>query len=86
MVWCQEDAANMGAWTFVYPRLMNILDELDGKRPVYAGRKASASSATGLLANHHKEQAELVERTLTANINDIPQPFVRPKKDRRKKD
>ena len=33
VVWCQEDPANMGAWTFAYPRLMNILDELDGKRP-----------------------------------------------------
>ncbi|MDP6787284.1 MAG: 2-oxoglutarate dehydrogenase E1 component [Rhodospirillales bacterium] len=80
VVWCQEDPANMGAWTFVYPRLMNILDELGGKRPVYAGRKASASPATGLLANHQKEQAELVEWALTAKIDDIPQPFRRPKK------
>ena len=86
VVWCQEDPANMGAWTFAYPRLMNILDELGGKRPVYVGRKASASPATGLLANHQKEQAELVERALTANIEDIPQPFVRPKKDRGNKD
>ncbi len=88
VVWCQEDPANMGAWTFAYPRLMNILDELGGKagRPVYVGRKASASPATGLLANHQKEQAELVERALTANIDDIPQPFVRPKKDRGNKD
>ena len=82
VTWCQEDPANMGAWTFVYPRLMNILDELDGKtrRPVYVGRKASASPATGLLANHQKEQAELVEWALAANIDDIPQPFRRPKK------
>jgi len=88
VVWCQEDPANMGAWTFAYPRLMNILDELGGKagRPIYAGRKASASPATGLLANHQKEQAELVERALTTSIDDIPQPFVRPKKDRGNKD
>jgi 2-oxoglutarate dehydrogenase E1 component len=82
VVWCQEDPANMGAWTFVYPRLMNLLDELRGKaeRPVYAGRKASASPATGLLANHQKEQAELVEWALAASVDDIPQPFRRPKK------
>ena len=62
--------------------------ELDGKarRPVYVGRKASASPATGLLATHQKEQAEVVEWALAANIDDIPQPFLRPKKDLRKKD
>ena len=79
VVWCQEEPANMGAWTFVYPRIENILDGLGRKvsRPVFAGRKASASPATGLARVHLEEQAELVERALNAKLETIPQPFRR---------
>ncbi len=50
LVWCQEEPANAGAWTFVLPRLINILEELqrDALLPTYVGRKAAASPATGL--------------------------------------
>ncbi len=79
MVWCQEEPANMGYWTFVYPRLDNIVGELRGPaiRPVYAGRRASASPATGLLKNHKAEQGALLEQALMAPIETIPQPFRR---------
>ena len=48
LVWCQEEPANAGAWTFVLPRMINILEELkrDPILPTYVGRKASASPAT----------------------------------------
>ena len=33
-------------------------------RPLYAGRKASAATATGLAKNHTKQQAALVAEAL----------------------
>jgi 2-oxoglutarate dehydrogenase E1 component len=56
-VWVQEESQNMGAWTFVAPRLQELLG-----RPIpYVGRDASASPATGSKVVHDREQAELVE-------------------------
>src|SRR5881394_3091157 len=55
-VWCQEEPENMGAWTFIKPRLRTIFcTEI-----AYAGREASASPAVGALARHKREQARLV--------------------------
>jgi 2-oxoglutarate dehydrogenase E1 component len=80
VIWCQEEPANMGAWTFVAPRLESILAEAGGKavRPVYAGRAAAASPATGLAKVHRQEQDTLVDRALRTDIGSIPQPFGRP--------
>ena len=80
VVWCQEEPANMGAWTFVIPRLGNILDELgmkNAKRPYYVGRPASASPATGLYRKHVEEQTKLVSEVLTGDLATIRQPFHR---------
>jgi 2-oxoglutarate dehydrogenase E1 component len=55
-VWCQEEPENMGAWTFIEPRLRTLFcTEI-----AYAGREASASPAVGALARHKREQARLV--------------------------
>jgi 2-oxoglutarate dehydrogenase E1 component len=55
-VWCQEEPQNMGAWSFIEPRLRTIFcTEI-----AYAGRDASASPAVGALARHKREQAALV--------------------------
>jgi 2-oxoglutarate dehydrogenase E1 component len=70
----------MGCWTFIFPRLDNILVELGGnkaRRPVYAGRPAAASPATGMAKVHQKEQARLVEAALTAALKSLQQPFLR---------
>ena len=77
VVWCQEEAANMGGWTFASPRLADIVDELGAKRgrPIYCGRAASASPATGLAKVHAAEQKTIVDRCLAAAAKDIPQPF-----------
>ncbi|OIR06216.1 2-oxoglutarate dehydrogenase E1 component [mine drainage metagenome] len=79
VVWCQEEPANMGCWTFVDRRLEFILEELDHKsrKPVYVGRKAAASPATGLNKTHVYEQALLVEQALTGAVFTLPQPFRR---------
>ena len=54
----------MGAWTFVAPRLQ----ELMGRHFQYVGRDASASPATGSHAVHDREQAELVEAAIGAAL------------------
>jgi len=65
-VWCQEEPQNAGAWTFVDRRIEDVLSglEVKGKRPIYAGRKEAAATATGLLKRHNKEQAKLVDDAL----------------------
>ncbi|MEW6752936.1 MAG: 2-oxoglutarate dehydrogenase E1 component [Candidatus Latescibacterota bacterium] len=63
-VWVQEEAQNMGAWSFVGPRLPDLLPEGCGLR--YVGRHASASPATGSHQVHQDEQRELVEQALGA--------------------
>jgi 2-oxoglutarate dehydrogenase E1 component len=63
-VWVQEESQNMGAWTFVAPRLR----ELTGAEFQYVGRDASASPATGSHAVHEQEQAELVEAAIGADL------------------
>jgi multifunctional 2-oxoglutarate metabolism enzyme len=63
LVWTQEEPKNMGGWTFVEPRLMNILTAC--ARPFYVGRAASASPATGSYATHELEQRRIVEEALT---------------------
>jgi 2-oxoglutarate dehydrogenase E1 component len=56
LVWCQEESQNMGAWSWIAPRLEHIF----GKTPAYAGRDASASPAVGSLALHKLELAGLL--------------------------
>jgi len=62
VIWCQEEPKNQGAWTFVEPNIEWILGRIDAanKRPVYAGRSASASPATGLASQHKQQQEALV--------------------------
>ena len=68
IVWCQEEPENMGAWSFVDRRIERVLTALKhrAKRPIYAGRAAAASPATGLARVHAAEQAALVREALGA--------------------
>jgi 2-oxoglutarate dehydrogenase E1 component len=63
LVWAQEEPKNMGGWTFVEPRLMNMLPGCE--RPFYVGRAASASPATGSYTIHELEQRRIVDQALT---------------------
>ncbi len=60
-VWCQEESQNMGAWTYIEPRLRALL----GREILYAGRNASASPAVGALALHKREQACVINDAFT---------------------
>lgn len=57
-VWAQEEPRNMGAYTYIEPRLENALRS----RIRYAGRKSSSSPAAGSKAQHVREQKMLVEQ------------------------
>ena len=66
MVWCQEEPKNMGAWSFIEPNLSWVLDHIEAKhkRPRYAGRPASASTAAGLARKHQLELKTLLDEAL----------------------
>jgi 2-oxoglutarate dehydrogenase E1 component len=56
--WVQEEAKNIGGWTFVRPRIDEVLPA--GHAVKYVGRARSASPATGVYAVHQMEQQQLV--------------------------
>ena len=60
-VWCQEEPLNMGAWSYIWPRL----DRAVGAKARYAGRDAASSPAAGSKAMHYREQKALLERAFT---------------------
>jgi len=66
LVWAQEEPKNNGAWFFVEELLEQCLADtgFKGMRPLYAGRDASASPATGLAKRHAAEQANLIAAAL----------------------
>ena len=70
VIWAQEEPKNNGAWFFVEPEIEAALASAKCKisRARYAGRKASASPATGLAKRHQSEQAALVADALGHNV------------------
>ena len=63
IVWAQEEPRNMGAWTFMEPRLRELTG---GKLPIrYVGRPERASPAEGSADRHAEEQARIVSTALT---------------------
>ncbi|MBM3609982.1 MAG: 2-oxoglutarate dehydrogenase E1 component [Alphaproteobacteria bacterium] len=66
VIWCQEEPENMGAWFFVDRRLESAMKKAKMKcdRPIYVGRKASASPSTGFMSVHEKEQNEFIKKAL----------------------
>jgi 2-oxoglutarate dehydrogenase E1 component len=65
-IWCQEEPKNMGAWSFVSPRIDDVLETIGRNiRVRYTGRPEAASPAAGYLKIHEKEQKALVEQALS---------------------
>jgi multifunctional 2-oxoglutarate metabolism enzyme len=60
LVWCQEEPENMGAYRFMWAHLREIF----GREPLYAGRRAAGSPATGSAKVHRQQQSELVDKAL----------------------
>ena len=67
IVWCQEEPMNMGAYSYISPRLFTAMKAL-GRGSFedikYVGRAPSAATATGFLSVHVQEQSELVKKAL----------------------
>jgi 2-oxoglutarate dehydrogenase E1 component len=66
IVWCQEEPRNMGAWHFIEPYLEWVLNQIQApnRRPRYAGRAASAATATGLMSKHVAQLKALLDEAL----------------------
>lgn len=67
VVWAQEEPKNMGAWTFVWPRLRVSTGNAIPVR--YIGRAERASPAEGYAEPHKVEQERIV-----AEVFALPQP------------
>ncbi|XP_068637184.1 uncharacterized protein [Aristolochia californica] len=75
IVWCQEEPLNMGAYTYISPRLCTAMKAL-GRGSMddikYVGRAPSAATATGFYQVHLQEQAELVHKALQQEPINFP--------------
>jgi 2-oxoglutarate dehydrogenase E1 component len=60
-VWCQEEPLNMGAWSYIGPRLQAFTPY----KVRYAGRDRASSPATGAKRIHKIEQKKLVKDAFT---------------------
>ncbi|KAH7444890.1 hypothetical protein KP509_02G096100 [Ceratopteris richardii] len=75
IVWCQEEPMNMGAYSYITPRLATAMRSVNRgayEDIKYAGRAPSAATATGFLAVHVKEQAELIQKALQSSPIPLP--------------
>ena len=66
VVWCQEEPENQGAWYQIKHRLRAYLAA--DHQLYYATRQGSASTASGYLKVHNKEQDELVQAALNGGL------------------
>jgi 2-oxoglutarate dehydrogenase E1 component len=64
VVWVQEEPKNMGAWTYVSPRLRADIGTVLPLR--YIGRPERAAPAEGYHNSHVQEQARIVTEALSA--------------------
>ena len=62
IVWAQEEPRNMGAWSYIAPRLLPLLPQ--GAELEYVGRPERASPAEGYPAAHAAEQSRIVREGL----------------------
>ena len=63
VAWAQEEPKNMGAWTYIHPRLRASIGTLTTLR--YIGRPERSSPAEGDKASHDADQARIIRETLT---------------------
>ena len=62
LVWVQEEPRNMGAWTYLMPKLLELAP--DGVAVGFVGRPERASPAEGYPAAHAAEQGRIVQEAL----------------------
>jgi multifunctional 2-oxoglutarate metabolism enzyme len=70
LAWVQEEPRNMGAWSYVEPRLRELLPA--GAELRYIGRPERASPAEGYPAAHSAEQSRIVTQALAIRPRKVP--------------
>lgn len=73
-LWVQEEPANMGAWSYIEPRLRAL-----GLEVQYAGRPASASPACGSPSRHAAEQKKILDELVQWLSKDMRRKAVVPR-------
>ena len=68
IVWVQEEPENMGALSYVMPRLRRLFR--DGRQVLSIKRSAAASPATGSAKAHEMEQRTLIDLALSSSAED----------------
>jgi 2-oxoglutarate dehydrogenase E1 component len=76
LVWVQEEPRNMGAWSYVEPKLRELAPP--GVEIGYVGRPERASPAEGYPAAHAAEQSRIVREALqeAGDREQVPLPTV----------
>ncbi|GJQ08929.1 hypothetical protein GpartN1_g720.t1 [Galdieria partita] len=66
IIWSQEEPKNMGAYSYVKPRLEACIRHQNGKVPVeYIGRPSSAAASTGIYSIFQKQQQYWAQQALS---------------------
>ncbi len=70
VVWAQEEPQNMGAWTFIRPRINDVIEAAghSAGRTHYIGRKEAASPAEGYMKLHTKAQTAVIADAMTLTV------------------
>src|SRR5918994_5786379 len=69
IVWVQEEPKNMGAWTYMEPRLRELTGE---EIPItYVGKPARPSPAQGSARFHREEHARIVRAAFESVSGDL---------------
>jgi 2-oxoglutarate dehydrogenase E1 component len=70
VAWAQEEPQNMGAWTFIRPRINDVMEAVSHSagRSKYIGRKEAASPAEGYMKLHTKTQQQIVADAMTLEL------------------
>ncbi len=72
VIWVQEEPRNMGAFSFVFPRLREMLPQ--SVRTAYAGRRQHAAPSEGSMRSHLLEQERLLQQAFAG----LPAPKLDP--------
>mmetsp|Transcript_14840 Transcript_14840/g.21914 ORF Transcript_14840/g.21914 Transcript_14840/m.21914 type:complete len:1037 (-) Transcript_14840:232-3342(-) len=72
VLWAQQEPKNMGAFSYVEPRIKTATDQLNkNKRQVrYVGRKVSAAPATGMGKIHQEEYQTILDEVFGAELEE----------------
>lgn len=79
IVWCQEEPLNMGAWSYVQPRITTTLAQTEHHKdsyPIYAARPPSASIATGNKKQHKQEEYTFLSKALLGVKKPVPKDII----------